>query len=606
MRSRILTASLLLLAGACAHDPGAPELPPPGDPAHAAGVDSPALADLVARHWSWVLKSDPEFATRLGEHDRDDELADPSWAAVQARNETRRRFRQAVAAIEPGALTDRDRTTRTLLLEELDGDIEAEVCRFSLWSLSPRSNPVTHLNYLPQGQPRGTPAEVEALVARLRAGAKNVDRTIANLRQGASAGWRPNQESTARVLEMVETQLDQPLAEWPMLQDALPDDTSEWSEAEVTRLRAAAEAAVGEQVRPALVRYRDLVRDELLPRARTDEDGVGLSGLPFGEACYAARIRHFTTLDMSAAQIHQRGLSELKRINAQMAKIGARALGAASLEDTLTRLRSDPELYFEDENAIVAKAESALAKARSMLPAFFGRLPKAECVVREVPDYEAPFTTIAYYRQPIPDGSEPGAYYVNTYEPRTRPRYEAEALAFHESIPGHHLQIAIAQELDDVPAFRKHAGMTVFVEGWALYAEQLSDEMGLYGGDLDRLGKLSYEAWRASRLVVDTGLHAMGWTREQATDFMAAHTALALNNIDNEVDRYIVWPGQALAYKTGQLEIMRLRSEAEEALGEAFKLPDFHDALLLGGAVSLPVLRRQVADYIAAASTQKP
>ena len=599
-------ASVLLLLGACAHASAPGELPPPGDAAHAVGVDDPDLADLVARHWSWVLKSNPELATRLGEHARDDQLADPSWSAVQARNETRRRTRAAVAALDPESLTDRDRTTRALLLEELDGDIEAEVCRFPLWSLSPRSNPVTHLNYLPQGQPKETPAQVEALVARLRAGAENIDRTIANLRQGAAAGWFPNQESTARVLEMVETQLDQPLAEWPMLKDALPEDRSSWSEEDVRRLRDEAREAVGGLVRPALQRYRDLIRDELLPRARTDEEGVGLSGLPFGEACYAARIRHFTTLELSAQQIHERGLSELERINAQMARIGARSLGASGLEDTLTRLRSDPELYFEGETAIVAKAESALAKARSMLPAFFGRLPKAECVVREVPDYEAPFTTIAYYRQPVPDGSEPGVYYVNTYQPRTRPSYEAEALAFHESIPGHHLQIAIAQELDDVPAFRKHAGMTVFVEGWALYAEQLADEMGLYGGDLDRLGKLSYEAWRASRLVVDTGLHTMGWTRQEAIDFMAAHTALALNNIDNEVDRYIVWPGQALAYKTGQLEIMRLRAAAEAALGEAFSLPDFHDALLLGGAVSLPVLRMQVADYVSSAKAQKP
>ncbi|MEM1026079.1 MAG: DUF885 domain-containing protein [Myxococcota bacterium] len=601
MRPHLL---LPVLLGACVHASTPDTLPPPGDLVHAAGVDDPELRDLVARHWSWVLGSSPEFATRLGIHDRDDELADPRWSAVQERNRVRRSLRRAVAALDPGPLSKRDQTTQALLLEELDGDIGAEACRFSLWSISPRSNPVTHLNYLPQGQPRETPAQVRALLARLSKGAENIDHTIANLRQGASEGWYPNRESTSRVLEMVETQLSEDLDQWPMLKDALPVELEAWSEADVQSLRAEATRVVDDEVRPALERYRNLVRDELLPHARTEEVGVGLAGLPFGEACYAARIRHFTTLEMTAQEIHERGLSELKRINGQMAEIGTRALGANSLEDTLTRLRSDPALYFDDETSIVATAEDALARARSVLPAFFDRLPQATCVVREIPAYEAPFTTIAYYRQPVPDGSEPGAYYVNTYEPKTRPRYEAEALAFHESIPGHHLQIAIAQELDDVPAFRKHAGMTVFVEGWALYAEQLSDEMGLYGGDLDQLGKLSYEAWRASRLVVDTGLHAMGWSRKRAADFMAAHTALALNNIDNEVDRYIVWPGQALAYKTGQMEIMRLRAEAEAALGESFELPAFHDALLLGGAVSLPVLRQQVADYVA--SAQKP
>ena len=242
----------------------------------------------------------------------------------------------------------------------------------------------------------------------------------------------------------------------------------------------------------------------------------------------------------------------------------------------------------------MAVAEASLARAVAAIPAWFGRLPRADCEVVRMQPHEEQHSTIAYYREPPQDGSRPGRYYVNTYAPETRPRYEAEALAFHEAVPGHHLQVAIGQELEQLPAFRRHAETTAFVEGWGLYSERLADEMGLYSGDLDRIGMLSYDAWRASRLVVDTGMHALGWSRGQAIDFMTAHTALGLNNIANEVDRYIGWPGQALAYKIGQLEIRRLRTEAEAALGAAFDIRRFHDAVLGHGALPLCVLRESV------------
>jgi uncharacterized protein (DUF885 family) len=251
---------------------------------------------------------------------------------------------------------------------------------------------------------------------------------------------------------------------------------------------------------------------------------------------------------------------------------------------------------------VEAKAREALGRAREAMPAFFGILPQARCVVVRMEPHEEKHSTIAYYRQPALDGSRPGRYYINTYAPETRPRYEAEALAFHEAIPGHHLQIAIAQELRDVPEFRKHTGTTAFVEGWALYTEQLSDEMGLYSGDLDRIGKLSYEAWRACRLVVDTGMHALGWSRQQAIDFMLANSALAENNIVNEVDRYITWPGQALAYKLGQLEILALRDEAREKTSARFDIREFHDVVLRNGAVSLATLREIVTEHYERAS----
>jgi uncharacterized protein (DUF885 family) len=260
-------------------------------------------------------------------------------------------------------------------------------------------------------------------------------------------------------------------------------------------------------------------------------------------------------------------------------------------------------MHFRTAEEVEAKARESLARAKAAVPSWFGRIqPKTGCEVRVMGMYEAPYSTIAYYRPPSADGARPGQYMINTYLPETRPRYEAEALAFHESVPGHHLQIAVAQELTGVPEFRKHQGVTAFVEGWGLYSERLADEMGLYSGDTDRIGMLSFDAWRACRLVVDTGLHAMGWTRQQAIDYMTENSVLAENNIVNEVDRYLTWPGQALAYKIGQLEILKLRDEAKRRLGARFDIKAFHDAVLGNGAVALPVLREQVEAYIEAAA----
>jgi uncharacterized protein (DUF885 family) len=302
---------------------------------------------------------------------------------------------------------------------------------------------------------------------------------------------------------------------------------------------------------------------------------------------------------MAPAELHALGLREIARTDAELAALGERVLGAPALAGTIAKLRGDPALYFRSREELLDAAQRALDRAKAALARYFAAVPKADCVMREIPAYEAPYATIAYYRQPHYDGSKPGEYFVNTYRPETRPRFELEALTWHESIPGHHLQIALAQELGAMPAFRKLDGSTAFVEGWALYTERLAEEMGLYTADLDRLGKLSYDAWRASRLVVDTGLHALGWSRAQAEAFMREHTALTEVNISNEVDRYIGWPGQALAYKVGQLEIGKLRAEAEAALGRAFDLRAFHAVVLGAGAVTLPVLGARVRAWIA-------
>ena len=423
----------------------------------------------------------------------------------------------------------------------------------------------------------------------------------ANLRHGLERGKTASAESVRRALALIEGQLAAPADDWALLAPARavaerrgPDLTDEHRQRFATEI----DDVVTQWIRPALERYRDVLRDEILPAARPGErEGVG--SLPDGKACYRALIRRYIGFDHSPESLHRLGLAELEVINADMVALGQKLFGDRDLAAIVDRLRSDRSLYFDTPDQIMTAARQALDAARARTPDYFGILPGADCVVTPIPEYEAPYTTIAYYRQPHAGGSKPGEYFINTFQPETRPRFEMQVLAYHESIPGHHLQIAIAQERDDLPAFQRHGGNTAFVEGWALYSERLADEMGLYSADLDRMGMLSYDAWRASRLVVDTGIHAMGWTRARAEQFMREHTALTETNIRNEVDRYITTPGQAVAYKIGQLEIRRLRAQAEQALQDRFDIKGFHDAVLRNGAVTLPVLEKVIDAWVA-------
>jgi uncharacterized protein (DUF885 family) len=427
-----------------------------------------------------------------------------------------------------------------------------------------------------------------------------VDTGIANLRDGLATGLISVRDPVERVIGEIDDLAARPDDEWAFLHP-LAVDHADWRPNEREGFDKSARGAVRDVIRPAFDRYRRFLAETILPSARPS-DRPGIMHLPGGRETYDRLIRIETSLEIGATELHETGLREVERINGEMTALGARVLGTTDLADTLGRLRSDRALYFATRDEVAGTARAALAKAKLAIPGWFGVLPHADCVVVPMGEHEEKHSTLAYYRSPAPDGSRPGQFFLNTSEPSTRPRFEAEVLAYHESIPGHHLQIAIAQEVVELPEFRRHLGVTAFWEGWGLYTERLSDEMGLYTGDLDRIGMLSMDAWRACRLVVDTGMHAFGWTRRKAIDFMLANTALAENNIVNEVDRYIVWPGQALAYKTGQLELLRLRGEAEAALGSRFDIRSFHDAVLRHGALPLPTLRRIVAAYIAGAA----
>ncbi len=533
----------------------------------------------------------PLSATSLGDHRYDDRLDAHSPAAGEAARAQRDRFLARAKAIPAGSLGPADATTLELFIETLAASKGADVCHSDEWGLSARSNATTVLGSLGDLQPVQTEADAANYLARVRGMPTYVDEDIANLALGVKSGRTPNATSVALVIGQVDALLAQPVAEWPAAVPLASPRPAVAAAAE-QRFHDGLLAALETEITPALVRYRAFLSDTLLPAARgPDRDGAW--ALPDGDACYAAEVLVHTTLPFKPAELHQVGLDELERIHAEMLALGQSLFGISDLPTLVEKLRTDPSLRFGSADEILQKANANLAAAKARIPAFFGHLPAADCQVRAIPDYEAPYTYIGYYQQLVP-GEQPGYYYVNTYQPETRTTFEASVLAFHESIPGHHLQIAIGRELPEMPAFRKNLEISSFEEGWALYTERLADEMGLYATDLDRLGMLSFDSWRASRLVVDTGIHAMRWNRAQAEAFMLANTALAPNNIHNEVDRYITWPGQALAYKTGQMAIRALRVESETKLGTRFSLPAFHDAVLGGGSVTLPVLQRRV------------
>ncbi|MEN8150610.1 MAG: DUF885 domain-containing protein [Planctomycetota bacterium] len=534
------------------------------------GVTDPGLSALLEEHWESRMVREPLWASRLGDRRFDDRIGGTKVADHDRAREEERRYLHRAKELDPKGLNPSDRLTRRLFIENSEGGLAVDDVRQEEWCILPRNTPVTTIGWLPQIRPVETADDEANLKARYEAIPEFVDGLLECLSIGAAAGKYANAESVRRAIEMVREELDRPEVTW-----------------------VSADAAI----RPALERYADFLEGEILPHGRTGDD-VGIHAIPGGDDAYAAMIRRFTTLPLTAREIHDTGLAEMESIHAEFREIGGRALGVTEIPDLFDRLRNDPELRFATSEEVEAKAASCLDAARRAMPDWFGRLPRADCVVKRIPDHDAPYTTIAYYRPASGDGTQPGEYRINTYAPETRPRFEAAALAFHESIPGHHLQIAIAQELPAMPAFRRHGWVTAYGEGWALYTERLADEMGLYEDDLDRLGVLSFDAWRASRLVVDTGIHAFGWSRERAMRYMRENTPLAVNNIDNEVDRYITWPGQALSYKIGQIAVRSLRKTAEETLGDAFDVRDFHDVLLGSGAVPLPVLEELVHDSL--------
>jgi uncharacterized protein (DUF885 family) len=554
------------------------------------------LEKLAAKYWEGRLESAPVMATALGVRDHDARMGSNTPASREAERARLRAERAEVEAVDASTLEGSDVVTRGELLGSIDRDLDHLDSGTEEWLVSHMMGPGNYLMAVPDMQVLRNTEEAEAYVARIEDMGRWVDEHAEDLRRGLAAGKASTRKPVEHVIRQLNHLLDGDIGEWPLAKHlaTVPEGT-----ADVITERG--RAALEDTVAPALARYRDLLEDQVLPVARPEEQ-PGMCHLPGGAEAYARLAHAHTSLTLTPEEIHQVGVEEVERILEEFQRLGEELMGTHDLPALQQHLREDEQYRYESEEQIERIAREAVDRAEAALDGVFGLKPEAHCEVKPIPPHEAPNATLAYYRQPSPDGSRPGAYYINTYDPTSRPMYEAEVLAFHEAVPGHHLQIDIAQRLHDLPEFRRHGGVTAYVEGWALYTEKLSEEMGLYTGLLDRLGARSFDAWRACRLVVDTGLNALGWSRQKAIDYMVGHTLLTPENVANEVDRYVVMPGQALSYKLGELEIYRLRRHCEETMGERFELPGFHDRVLEAGAVSLGVLGERLKAWARAAS----
>ena len=553
-----------------------------------------AIAD---EYWEAKLEASPLFASFLGDHRYDDRADDLSAEEERRLRSVWTGLRERAAAVSSrnGELDETDRASCDLLVQELDDSVRAIDLRLA--ELTSDQMQGVHADLLITAAQLQAPDAEHAAMAltRARQFGRMLDQATDRYREGLAAGRTPVRINVERSINQVDGYLASPLESDPFANLAGPEG---WDGLDVWRGQLT--DIVRDDLRPAFARYRNALRDELLPAARPD-DRPGLRWLDDGAELYQALIELHTGLPLTPDELHAIGMAEAtESLPAEYAAVGGREFGTSDLTEIFGRLLDDPGLRYRDADQIMGHATECLDAARAVMGDWFGILPEAPCVLEPVPDYLAADSPAAYYSPPAPDGSRPGEYFVNLYEPTKRGRAETASIAYHEAIPGHHLQLAIASERTDLPAFRRLSwGHTAFVEGWALYTERLADEMGLYESDLDRLGMLASDSWRACRLVVDTGLHAMGWTRQQAIDFMNAHAPVSRDEIVVEVDRYIGMPGQALAYKVGQREILRLRDEARAARGGDFDIKAFHDTVLGGATISLRVLRDRVRAWSA-------
>jgi uncharacterized protein (DUF885 family) len=550
------------------------------------------LAQLGEAYFAAQHSYDPFNATLLGIDEFDGLSFDPSREASERTADELAAIGRKAGQIDPAGLTRGQRVDHGVLIALVEGArSDAEHC---LWAANASAKSyVSRQGLIFQAVPAMTVASPEAAdryLSRLSKIGPTLDALGQRYLVEAADGRTPTAVGVDHSIRQLEGYLALPAAQDALLNPARDADSA---------VREAAAAHITQAVRPAMRRLADLLRRELAPVARPD-DRVGIGEVPGGEAGYLAAVARHTTTTLSPRDIHAIGLAELDELAGLWARIGQEALGESDFATIAARMRDDPALRFRTREEIVAVARDALGRAEAARTRYFEHYDITDCVIEEINPIDADNTAMAYYRPPAVDGSRPGAHCLLTTNPAERFRYEYEALAFHESVPGHHLQLATAQTLD-IPRYRRHidAELCAFNEGWGLYSERLADEMGLYSSPVARLGMLSFAALRACRLVVDTGMHQLGWSRQQAIDFMYDHTATTRSHVRNEVDRYIAWPGQALAYVTGKREITRVRERARRALGPRFDLRRFHHAVLRNGAIPLSVLDDEVERWTA-------
>ncbi len=539
---------------------------------------------VAADYQEHRLRTMPTWAHLIGEYRCADSFEEIGREAEERTAATARQLAVRAEAIAAEGLDEQQRITRAMVAWDAAAQAELAECRMAELAADPVFGPQASLAVRLSKLPLPDPDVADAMVDKLAGVATHFRDLAERHRDGVRAGRTPAMFAVEQTVAQLDDWLSTPLRSDPLLEIAPTPDAVD-REGLLDRMTGVVE----HHVRPALALYREVLRGEVAPHARPDQQ-CGLTWLPDGEEVYARRVRYYTTTDLTAAEIHDLGLRQIAALAEEYRALGPETLGTDDLEAILAALRDDPALHHDDGGRVVEAARAALVKATKVAPDWFGVLPRSGCEVEATTS-----GAIAYYFAPAKDGTRDGVFFMNVAEPQGWGRFEVESTSYHEGVPGHHLQAGVAAELEALPEFRKRAFVTAYGEGWALYAERLADEMGLYSSPLDRLGMLAADSMRACRLVVDTGMHALGWSRQQAIDYLLANSPMRRGHATAEIDRYAVAPGQALSYMVGRLEIERIRREAEQRQGDAFDIRAFHDAVLGSGPMPLDLLAEVVA-----------
>lgn len=561
----------------------------------AAADEAARLHDLFAREWETRLKEDPFLATSVGRHEYDALLPSARLDDLERRAAADRKILAELTAIDRTKLSAENQVSADMLRRE----IEDRIADFELggWQMPFNADSGFHIGFarLPEDMTLATTKDYENYIARLRAWPRYAGELTALMRTGLQRGMTVPKATLAGyettiaahvVDDPAKSVFWEPFASFPA---TVPERDRE-------RLRQEGRSAVQEGI-AGYRAFLDFYTREYYPKSRTT---LAASELPKGRDYYALQVRHYTTLDLEPEEVHKLGLSEVARIRKEMEEVIRKVDFQGDFAAFLKFLRTDPRFYAKTPEALLERAAWIAKTMDGKLPSLFGHLPRTPYTVQPVPEHMAPKYTAGRYVESPAGSTQPGIYWVNTYKLETRPLYNLEALTLHEAVPGHHFQVAVAREIEGLPPFRRFAYLSAFGEGWGLYSEWLGVEAGFYKDPYSQFGRLTYEMWRACRLVVDTGVHAKGWTREQAIDYLASNTALPLHEVETEVDRYISWPAQALSYKMGEIKIRDLRRRAEQSLGEGFDVRAFHDVVLGSGSIPLSVLEQNVDRWIAA------
>jgi uncharacterized protein (DUF885 family) len=556
---------------------------------------SSRLQQLFADEWEFRMQENPLFATRCGDHRFNNKLPSVSEQDFENCLLQARIFLERLREIDREILTPEEQLNYHIFERMLRERIAEYEFGTYLMPVTKASGFQRYFPDLPNFVPLSTVEDYENYVARLDAFKTFAQTHIEVMRTGMCKGYVPPRVALEGVEDSIQAHIVRDPTQSALFKpfEWFPESIAETDQRAVIR---AGRAAIMDSVVPGYQTLLQFMLDEYIPAGRKD---IAASSLPNGRAFYEHRVKKNTTLDLSPQQVHDIGLEHVRRIRDEMDDVIRRVDFSGDLSEFVYFMRTDERFYVDTPEALMKEVALIMKKMDGQLPRLFKKLPRTPYGLRQIPDYIAPKTTSAYYFPPAGDGTTAGFYYVNTYDLKSRPLYEYEALSLHEAVPGHHLQIALQREFENIPNFRRFGGVTAFVEGWALYAERLGLEVGFYQDPYSDFGRLTFEMWRATRLVVDTGMHYLGWTRQQAIDFMAENTALSLLNITNEVERYISWPGQALAYKIGEIKIRELRALAEQELGPRFDVREFHSIILENGGIPLDVLEANVKRWIA-------